>query len=326
MAKLTHRPRRNRKSENLRDLLQENLLTPSDFVLPLFVVEGHNIKEPISSMPDYHRLSVDNIVKTASEAYSLGITSIALFPSIEGHLKNPTASESVNPEGLLQRTIKELKNKLPDLVLFTDVAMDPYSSEGHDGVVEKGEILNDPTLDILAKMAISQAQAGADLVAPSDMMDGRVGYIRKALDESGHENVGILAYTAKYASSFYGPFREALNSAPKFGDKKTYQMNPANTKDALRELQLDLDEGADIVMVKPALAYLDIISLFKKHSSVPVAAYNVSGEYSLIKAASEKGWIDEDQALLETLMSIKRAGANVIFTYFAMSAAKILNQ
>lgn len=285
-------------------------------------MEGKNQKVGIKAMPGVERYSRDNIIKVAKEAYRLGIPAVALFPVIENKKKDKRASESRNRKGLLQNTIRDLKNAIPELAVITDVAMDPYSTDGHDGIVEKGHIINDATLPILAEMAISQAEAGADIVAPSDMMDGRVGFIRSALDNEGHENVSILSYAAKYASSFYGPFREALDSAPRSGDKKTYQMNPANKREALREVALDIEEGADIVMVKPAGSYLDIIQLVRATFDVPVAAYQVSGEYSMIKAAAEKGWIDGDRAMLESLLSIKRAGADMIFTYFAIAAAQ----
>ena len=319
---LVARPRRNRKSAAIRSLVEETTLLPSNLILPLFVMEGKNQKVGIKAMPGVERYSRDNIIKIAKEAYRLGIPAVALFPVIENKKKDKRASESRNRKGLLQNTIRDLKNAIPELAVITDVAMDPYSTDGHDGIVEKGHIINDATLPILAEMAISQAEAGADIVAPSDMMDGRVGFIRSALDNEGHENVSILSYAAKYASSFYGPFREALDSAPRSGDKKTYQMNPANKREALREVALDIEEGADIVMVKPAGSYLDIIQLVRATFDVPVAAYQVSGEYSMIKAAAEKGWIDGDRAMLESLLSIKRAGADMIFTYFAIAAAQ----
>lgn len=285
-------------------------------------MEGKNQRVAIKAMPGVERLTRENIVKIAKEAYKLGIPAIALFPVIENKKKDKRASESRNRKGLLQNTIRDLKNAVPELTVISDVAMDPYSTDGHDGLVEKGQIVNDATLPILAEMAIAQAEAGADIVAPSDMMDGRVGFIRSALDEEGFENVSILSYAAKYASSFYGPFREALDSAPKSGDKKTYQMNPANKREALREVALDIEEGADIVMVKPAGAYLDIIQLVRASFDVPVAAYQVSGEYSMIKAAAEKGWIDGERAMSESLLSIKRAGADMILTYFALEMAQ----
>jgi porphobilinogen synthase len=325
-ADLPVRPRRNRRSESVRSLVRETNLLPQDLIYPVFVQEGTQSKTPISSLPGIHRFSLDLLIEEAKEVFQLGIPALALFPVISEAQKDPFAKESTNPDGLLPRTIRALKEAVPGLTLITDVAMDPYSSDGHDGLVESGKILNDPTLEILAQMALNQAQAGADFIAPSDMMDGRVGYLREALDEGGFEEVGILAYTAKYASSFYGPFREALNSAPKIGDKKTYQMDPANLREALLELELDIEEGADIVMVKPALAYLDIISAFKTHSRVPVAAYHVSGEYAMIKAAEQLGWLDGKKAMFESLLSIKRAGADMIFTYAAKEIAQSLKK
>ncbi|MBP9853617.1 MAG: porphobilinogen synthase [Candidatus Omnitrophica bacterium] len=320
---LIHRPRRNRKSPAMRRLVRETILTPQNFVYPVFIIDGKNKKESISSMPGISRMSIDLIVKEAHELVKLGIPGIAIFPNISKNKKDQTATESTNPKGLLQRCVREIKSAVDDLVVITDVAMDPYSTDGHDGLVKKGIIDNDATLEILADMAVSQAKAGTDMVAPSDMMDGRVGFIRTALDQSGFTDVGILAYSAKYCSSFYGPFREALDSAPKVGDKKTYQMDYANQKEAIKEVMLDIDEGADIVMVKPALAYLDVISRIKDCVDVPVAAYNVSGEYSMIKAAAQKGWIDEKEGMIEILTSIKRAGADIIFSYFAKDFAKL---
>ncbi len=325
-TKLISRPRRNRKNAGIRSLVQETTLLPSDLILPLFVMEGKNQKVAIKSMPGVERLSRDHIVKVAKEAYRLGIPGIALFPVIDDKKKDKRASESKNKKGLLQNTIRDLKNAIPELVVISDVAMDPYSTDGHDGLVEKGQIVNDASLPILAAMAIAQAEAGADIVAPSDMMDGRVGYIRACLDEAGYESVSILSYAAKYASSFYGPFREALDSAPRSGDKKTYQMDPANSREALREVALDIEEGADIVMVKPAGAYLDIIQLVRANFEIPVAAYQVSGEYSMIHAAAQKGWIDGERAMSESLLSIKRAGADMILTYFALTMARKLSK
>ena len=276
-------------------------------------------------MPDCYRFSSDLLIEVAKEAYDFGIPAAALFPALPEELKDERATEASNPEGLLQRTVRELKDKIPELTVITDVAMDPYSSAGHDGIYEDGRILNDPTLQILAGMALSQAEAGADIVAPSDMMDGRVGYIRRALDEGGFTEVGILAYSAKYASAFYGPFREALDSSPKAGDKKTYQMDPANATEAVREALLDVEEGADIVLVKPALAYLDVIADVRANVHVPVAAYSVSGEYAMAKAAAQNGWLDEDAIMSEMLLSIKRAGADMILTYYAVEMAKSLD-
>jgi porphobilinogen synthase len=304
--------------------VRETVLTPADLILPLFLIDGVRRKEPISSMPDCFRLSPDLVLKAAREAHELGIPALALFPALPDDLKDTRATEAINPEGLLQRTVSNLKDEVPEITVITDVAMDPYSSDGHDGVFEDGKILNDPTLEILAEMAVSQAEAGADLVAPSDMMDGRVGYIREALDANGFMEVGILAYSAKYASAFYGPFRDALDSSPKSGDKKTYQMDPSNAIEAVREALLDVEEGADIVMVKPALPYLDIISDVRASVNVPVAAYSVSGEYAMAKAAAQNGWLEETAIMREVLLSIKRAGADMILTYFAADAAKSL--
>jgi len=323
---LVHRPRRNRRSASIRELVRETHLTPADLILPLFLIEGENRQTPIESMPGISRMSCDRLVDTALEANRLGIPAVALFPALDDSIKDPLAAESCNPEGLLQRCVRELKSLIPAITVITDVAMDPYSSDGHDGVYQDGVILNDPTLKILAEMAVSQAEAGADIVAPSDMMDGRVGYIRRALDENGFEEVGILAYSVKYASAFYGPFRDALDSAPKSGDKKTYQMDPANRREALREVQLDVEEGADMVMVKPALPYLDVITAVRSLVTVPVAAYNVSGEYAMAHAADRLGWLDGESIMMEMLTSIKRAGADMILTYFALEAARMLER
>jgi porphobilinogen synthase len=318
------RPRRNRKSSSIRNLVQETSLGVHDFILPLFLVDGFNKKIPIASMPGQYRFSPDLLLEEIAECRQLGLQSVVVLPSIEDSKKDKTATESWNEQGLYLSTLTKIKQTFPDLCLMTDVAMDPYSSDGHDGYVDKGEIINDVTLEILAKMAVAQAKAGADILGPSDMMDGRVGYIRQALDKEGYSDVSIMSYTAKYASAFYGPFRDALDSAPKFGDKKTYQMNPANRREALLEAQLDTDEGADILMVKPALAYLDIISDLHQNFPLPIAAYNVSGEYAMIKAAAANGWIDGEKAMLESLMAMKRAGASIILTYFAKEAARIL--
>jgi porphobilinogen synthase len=304
-------------------LLQEESTTP-EFVLPLFVTDGRDVKEPILSMPGFYRLSPENIVAQATKAYKSGVKGVALFPVLPEHKKDAFASESTNPAGLFQQTIKRLKDQVPELAVITDVAMDPYSSDGHDGLVVNGNILNDPTLEILQAMAISQAEAGADIVAPSDMMDYRVGAIRSALDTNGHTAVGILAYSAKYASSFYGPFRDALDSAPRFGDKKTYQMDPANSDEAIKEVLLDIAEGADMVMIKPGLPYLDIIKRISVISSVPVAAYQVSGEYALIKAGSAAGIIDELESIKDSTNALFCAGAKVILSYFAIQAAESL--
>lgn len=321
---MKQRPRRNRTTLAIRNLVRETRLGPENLLLPMFIAEGQRVKKEIASMPGQFRLSIDHAVQVCREARDLGIPGVALFPVIADKKKNYHASESVNENGLLQNAIKEIKSAVPELCIFTDVAMDPYSSDGHDGLVVDGEIKNDETLPILAAMAVSQAKAGADFVAPSDMMDGRVKYIRTELDKAGFTNVGILSYAAKYASSFYGPFREALDSAPKSGDKKTYQMDPANRREALREVMLDCAEGADIVMIKPALAYLDVIASVRAKVNVPVAAYQVSGEYSMIKAAASKGWVDEKNAMEETILAIRRAGADIILTYFALDMARHL--
>jgi porphobilinogen synthase len=286
-------------------------------------MEGKNVSTEIKSMPGIYRYSTDLLLKEIESCVQLGIQSFALFPQIAESKKDSAATESYKKGSLYLESIYEVTKRFPEISLLTDVAMDPYSSDGHDGIVQGGQILNDETLPVLAKMAIAQAQAGSKLIGPSDMMDGRIGYLRESLDDAGFSNVGIMAYTAKYASAFYGPFRDALESAPKFGDKKTYQMNPANRREALIELELDESEGADFLMVKPALAYLDIISLLRENSNLPIAAYNVSGEYAMVKAAAQQGWIDGEKAMLECLLSIKRAGAQVILTYFAKEFAQL---
>ncbi len=323
-VRIRQRPRRLRKVPELRELVAENQLNVSDFVYPLFLLPGKGQRVAIQSLPGIFRLSLDQALKEIESCAKLGLASFALFPVISDEEKDSYGSASWDSNGLLPICIREIKKAFPQTVLFTDVALDPYSSDGHDGFVQNGEVLNDPTLKLLTRMALIQADAGADFVAPSDMMDGRVGFLRQHLDGAGFQNVGIMAYSAKYASSFYGPFREALDSAPKFGDKKTYQMDYRNTREALREVKLDLQEGADMVMIKPALAYLDIIHRVKKISSVPVAAYNVSGEFALVKIAAEKGLMTAEQGMLETLTSIKRAGADVIFSYFAREVAELL--
>ena len=323
MRNLPHRPRRNRRTEAIRRLVRETEVTPAHLVLPLFVCEGKQRRVAIGSMPGVFRLSRDLMVKEARAAWKLGIPAVALFPALPGRLKDRTASESLNPNGLLQQAVRALKDALPELAVITDVAMDPYSSDGHDGLVdERGRIDNDRTLEILAEMSVAQAQAGADLVAPSDMMDGRVGAIRAALDASGYADTGILAYSAKYCSAFYGPFREALESAPRHGDKQTYQMDPANAREAVREVLLDVAEGADIVMVKPAGPYLDVVRAVREAVQLPVAAYQVSGEYAMLKAASARGWLDEAACVRESLLAIRRAGADLILTYFARQFAE----
>lgn len=318
---IRHRPRRLRRTETLRQLVRETQLTLDDLIYPVFVREGTEIEEAIPSMPGIYRYSLDVLLKELAEVSRLGIQAIALFPLIPPEQKDNAGTESYNSEGLVPRTVKAIKAEFPELLVMTDVALDPYSSVGHDGIVQDGIILNDATVDVLVKQALCQAEAGADFVCPSDMMDGRVGAIRQALDTAGWTQVGILAYSAKYASAYYGPFRDALDSAPQFGDKKTYQMDPANAREALREVAVDVSEGADLVMVKPALAYLDIISQTKQATTLPVVAYNVSGEYAMIKATAERGWIDEPSVVLETLTSMKRAGADLILTYFAKQLA-----
>ncbi len=319
------RPRRLRRSEALRRAVRETRLTPSNLVLPLFVAEGENTHEPILSMPGCARLGLAPLARAAKEALDLGIPAVALFPVIASEQKDPRASASARPDGLLQRALQHLRAEVPGLLLVSDVALDPYSSDGHDGLLVDGEIRNDETLPLLARMAVSQAVAGADLVAPSDMMDGRVRVLRHALDQAGFTQTGIVSYTAKYASAFYGPFREALDSAPRSGDKQTYQMDPANRREAAREARLDLEEGADILLVKPALAYLDIISDLRALADVPIAAYHVSGEYSMVKAAGKLGWLDEARAMRECLLAIRRAGADLIFTYAAVEVARTLS-
>lgn len=323
---LLKRPRRLRRTETLRRMVRETILTVDDLIYPVFVMEGEGEKVEISSMPGCYRFSLDLLLKEITEVSQLGINAVAIFPVIPEKDKDETGSESYNQQGLVQETVKAIKKLVPEIIVITDVALDPFTTHGHDGLVdENGIILNDPTIEVLVKMALSQAEAGTDFVAPSDMMDGRIGAIRQALDAEGYINVGILAYSAKYASAYYGPFRDALDSAPKFGDKKTYQMDPANAKEALKEVELDIAEGADIIMVKPALAYLDIICQVKLATNLPVAAYNVSGEYAMIKAAAQKGWVDEKKVILETLTSMKRAGADLILTYFAKEVALMLS-
>ena len=321
------RPRRNRQNEVIRSMVRENFLSPEQLIAPLFVVDGKDQNLPIKSMPGYARFSIDKLVVEAKELYSLGIKSVALFPAINDSLKTSDAREAYNPEGLNARAIRALKDALPEMMIMGDIALDPYSSDGHDGLVDPktGEVLNDATLEILARQAVCEARAGVDIVGPSDMMDGRVAYIRAALDQEGFHNTMIMSYTAKYASGYYGPFRDALDSAPKNGDKKSYQMDPANGEEALREAALDEAEGADILMVKPGLPYLDIIYRLKQNFSLPIAAYNVSGEYAMVKAAAQNGWIDHDKVMMENLMCFRRAGADIILTYHAKDAAKLLN-
>lgn len=314
---MLQRPRRNRKSEAIRQMVQETHVTAANLIFPLFIVEGDNQKTEVASMPGIYRYSIDNLLREIESCLKLGLTSFDLFPNISEELKDKYATESYRDESLYLRAIREVKKQFPEACVITDVAMDPYSSDGHDGIVENGEILNDETLEVLGKMALAHAQSGADIIAPSDMMDGRVGYIRKVLDDHNFKHVSIMSYSAKYASAFYGPFRDALNSAPKFGDKKGYQMNPANQREALIEARLDEIEGADFLMVKPALSYLDVIKLIKDNTELPVAAYNVSGEYAMLKAAVQRGWLNEQRSVTEVLTSIRRAGATAILTYHA---------
>ncbi len=313
-----------RQSPALRAMVAETVVRPEQLIAPLFIDEGEGVITEIASMPGYYRRSLDGTVKEAKALWQKGIKSVLLFIKCKDEWKDNTGREAWNENGLMQRSIKAIKDAVPEMVVMTDVALDPYSSYGHDGIVENGQIVNDPTVEALVKMSISHAKAGADFVAPSDMMDGRIGAIRKGLEENGFINTGIMAYSAKYASCFYGPFRDALDSAPGFGDKKTYQMNYANRIEAIKETLADIEEGADIVMVKPALSYLDIIREVKNQVTVPVSAYNISGEYAMIKAAAKMGWIDEDKAILETLTSIRRAGADLIATYFVHDFVRII--
>jgi len=318
------RGRRMRTSDAIRDMATESRLHPSDFISPLFVMEGFDKKEEIASMPGYYRYTGDLLTDEIRELQEAGIQSVLLFVKVPDEKKDNRGTEALNPAGLMQKTIAEIKQNFPGMLVMTDIALDPYSAYGHDGIVSDGRILNDETVEVLAKMAVSHAEAGADFVAPSDMMDGRILKIREALETAGYKNTGIMAYSAKYASVFYGPFRDALGSAPGFGDKKTYQMNPANIREAIREAQLDEAEGADIVMVKPGLPYLDVVREVKQNVKIPVSVYQVSGEYAMIKAAAEKGWLDETEAMMESLIGFKRAGADLIATYFAKEAARIL--
>ncbi len=323
---ISARPRRNRKSGTVRKLVKETYLVPGDLIYPVFIHDKESDEE-INSMPGCKRFSIKGLINEVRRSMELGVSAFVLFPAISDSFKSPLCEESYNSKGLVQRALKEVKKSFPEATLITDVALDPYNSDGHDGVVSpSGEILNDFTVEILCQQALSHAKAGADIISPSDMMDGRIGAIRELLDEEGYTSVSIMSYTAKYASSFYGPFRGALDSAPKSGDKKTYQMDPANSREALRELMLDEEEGADIVMVKPASHYLDLVYMFKDNTDLPVAAYQVSGEYLMIKAASESGWLDEDKVILESLLCIKRAGADMILTYFAPRAAELLKK
>jgi len=319
------RNRRLRTNEVIRSLVRETIISPDDFIVPMFVVEGTNVKDEIASMPNYYRYSLDLLEKEVKELWKLGLRSVLLFVKVDDKLKDNAGTEAINPEGLMQRAVKTVKNAVPEMLVMTDVALDPYSSFGHDGIVSEGKILNDDSAAILSEMALSHAKAGADFVAPSDMMDGRIFEMRTLLEDEGFYDTGIMSYSAKYASAFYGPFRDALDSAPGFGDKKTYQMDPANRDEAIKETLMDIDEGADIVMIKPGLCYLDIVRDIKNVVNVPVAVYQVSGEYSMIKAASEKGWLNHDEVMMEQLTAIKRAGANMIASYFAKDAVKLIS-
>lgn len=327
-----HRNRRLRTNDSIRSLVRETILTPNDFMFPMFIAEGTGVEIPIPSMPGIYRRSLDLTVKEVKELWSLGIKAVNIYVKVDDKLKDNTGKEAWNPDGLMQQAIKAIKDAVPGMIVMPDVALDPYSIYGHDGIIENGQIVNDPTVDALTRMSVSHAAAGADFVAPSDMMDGRVYAIRKALEESGYHNVGIMSYSAKYASSFYGPFRDALDSAPKDSDvavpkdKKTYQMDYANRIEAIKEAVHDMEEGADIVMVKPGIAYLDIVREVKNAVNVPVSVFHVSGEYAMIKAAAERGWLDHDKIMIEQLYCIKRAGADLISTYFAKEAAILLNK
>ena len=319
-----NRNRRLRQSPAVRALVRETSLSPADFIAPIFVVEGRQVREEIPSMPNYYRLSLDLVSAEVKSLWSLGIKSVLVFVKVPDVLKDNRGTEAVNPQGLMQRAVAEIKSTCPEMVVMTDVALDPYSVYGHDGIVEGSAIVNDPTVEVLTQMALSHIEAGADFVAPSDMMDGRVLRIRQAFEAAGHTNAGILSYSAKYASAYYGPFRDALDSAPGFGDKKTYQMDYANRREAIVEAQNDIDEGADIIMVKPGLCYLDIVRELRDAVEVPIAAYQVSGEYAQLKAAAQKGWLDHDAVMIEQLYAFKRAGADLIATYFAADAARLL--
>jgi len=320
------RPRRNRKSAAIRDMVQETQLGVDHLIFPVFLKNGSDIKEPIDSLPNIYRFSVDVLLEEIESCLELGIRVFDIFPAVAESLKDKTGTYSFNMDSFYLKAIQKIKERFPEATLMSDVALDPYSSDGHDGLVKDGKILNDETLPILAKMSVAQAQAGIDIIGPSDMMDGRVGVIREALDNAGYTETSIMSYTAKYASSFYGPFRDALKSAPKSGDKKTYQMNPANKSEALIEAQLDIEEGADMIMVKPAICYLDVIHLLKENFATPVTAYNVSGEYAMVHAAAQKGWLNYNSAMCEMLLSIRRAGADGILTYFAKDFAKLMQE
>lgn len=320
-----NRNRRIRKDSSIRAMVQENRLHPSNFIVPLFVMEGKNNKEEISSMPGYFRYTIDLLIEEAKECFQLGIKSALIFAKLENELKDNSGKEALNPDGLMQRAIKALKNAIPQMYLMSDVALDPYSEYGHDGIVENKKIVNDKTIALLAEIAVSHAQAGVDMVAPSDMMDGRILAIREALEDNNFVDVGIMSYSVKYASSFYGPFRDALDSSPGFGDKKTYQMDPSNSWEGISEVEQDMEEGADIIMIKPGMPYLDMVRHTRNNFDVTISVYQVSGEYAMIKAASQKGWLNYENAMMESLIGFKRAGANLIATYFAKEAAKFLN-
>ncbi|WP_455170535.1 porphobilinogen synthase [Aegicerativicinus sediminis] len=319
------RNRRLRVNEALRSLVRETWLTPNDFIVPLFVVDGENVKEEIASMPGYYRLSLDLLKQEVKELWGMGLKSVLVFVKVPDNLKDNLGTEALNANGLMQTAIKTIKDTVPGMVVMTDVALDPYSSYGHDGIVKDGKIINDETNKVLAEMSLSHAMAGADLVAPSDMMDGRILAIRSLLEKEGFFDIGIMSYSAKYASAFYGPFRDALDSAPGFGDKKTYQMDPSNRLEAIKETMMDIEEGADIVMVKPGLCYLDIVREIKNSINVPVAVYQVSGEYAMLKAAAEKGWLDHDAVMLEQVTALKRAGSDLIASYFAKDVVKLIS-
>ncbi|MBL4662573.1 MAG: porphobilinogen synthase [Flavobacteriaceae bacterium] len=324
------RNRRLRSNEAIRNLVRETIITPNDFLVPIFVVEGKGIKAEIASMPNYYRYSLDLLSVEIKELWALGLKSVLLFVKVPDNLKDNKGTEAINPNGLMQRAIKTVKEAAPEMLVMSDVALDPYSKYGHDGIVEKGKIINDDTLDVLAEMSLSHAEAGANFVAPSDMMDGRVGVIREALEDDGFTDIGIMSYSAKYASAYYGPFRDALDSAPVNlknipKDKKTYQMDFANRDEAIKVVEMDIDEGADIVMVKPGLCYLDIVREIRNAVEVPIAVYQVSGEYAMLKAAAEKGWLDHDAVMMEQLIAIKRAGAHIIASYFARDVVKLIS-
>jgi porphobilinogen synthase len=320
------RPRRNRQSQVIRDMVQETQVPLSSLIYPLFIIPGENRQEAIPSMPGIMRFSIDRMLEEMKACQALGLNAFILFPAVPDEHKDAEATYSYHKDNFYLHAIRQAKERFPDICIVTDVAMDPYSSDGHDGLVENGKILNDESLPILARMAVAQAEAGADIIGPSDMMDGRVGFLREVLDEKGFSEVGIMSYTAKYASAFYGPFRDALDSAPKFGDKKTYQMNPANSQEALVEAQFDEAEGADYLMVKPALPYLDVIRLLKDNSLLPIVAYNVSGEYAMLKAAAQQGWLDGEAVMQEALTAIRRAGADIVITYFAKEYASLIKE